>query len=149
MIYEKGNFYHLFNRGCNKDLIFKDHSDYENLLMRIQKSDFREYLTIVSYCLMPNHYHFLVKQITEKPISNWIQFIFNGYSQYFNHKYSRSGTLFESRVKLRLITDEQYLIRSSLYIHHNPVSAGLVSKPEKWEYSNYLEWVGKKRFRIN
>ena len=142
MLYEEGGFYHLYNRGCNKELIFKEKSDYENLIQKIIKSDFNNFLNIISYCLMPNHYHFLLHQKTEKSISDWIRHIFNGYTQYFNHKYSRSGTLFEVRVKSKIITDEKYLVRLSLYIHHNPVAANLVSKPEDWEFSNYRDWIG-------
>ena len=148
MIYEESGFYHLYNRGCNKDLIFKEKSDYKNLIQRIVESNFNKYLNIISYCLMPNHYHFLLQQKSEKPISDWIRFVFSGYTQYFNHKYSRSGTLFEGRVKSRMITDESYLIRSSLYIHYNPVVAGLVSKPEDWKFSNYHEWIGLKKSKL-
>ena len=148
MIYKENDYYHLYNRGCNKELIFTERSDYENLIQRITKSNFKKYLNIISFCLMPNHYHFLLHQKTEKPISDWISFIFNGYVQYFNRKHSRSGTLFESRVKSRLITDDSYLIRSSLYIHHNPVAAGLVSKPEDWEFSNYRDWIGSRNSEL-
>ena len=148
MIYEENGFYHVYNRGCNKELIFTEISDYKNLINRIKESEFNKYLNIISFCLMPNHYHFLVQQKTEKPVSDWISFIFNGYVQYFNHKYTRSGTLFEGRVKARSITDEKYLIRSSLYIHDNPVKAGLVSKPEDWEFSNYREWIGMRNSKL-
>ena len=148
MIYEENGFYHLYNRGCNKELIFNEKSDYENLINRIQESEFNKYLIIISFCLMPNHYHFLVQQKTEKPVSDWIRYIFSGYTQHFNHKYSRSGTLFEGRVKSKMITDKKYLIRSSLYIHYNPVAVGLVSKPEDWEFSNYREWIGLKRSKL-
>ena len=148
MIYDENGFYHVYNRGCNKELIFTEISDYKNLINRIKESEFNKYLNIISFCLMPNHYHFLVQQKTEKPVSDWISFIFNGYVQYFNHKYTRSGTLFEGRVKARSITDEKYLIRSSLYIHDNPVKAGLVSKPENWEFSNYREWIGMRNSKM-
>jgi REP-associated tyrosine transposase len=141
MIHEIDNYYHLYNRGCNKDIIFKQESDYEECIKRIVNSKLNKYVRIISYCLMPNHYHFLVQQISEIPSTKWIGFIMNGYVQYFNSKYSRSGTLFEGRVKSRLITDEQYLIQSTLYIHNNPVKSSLVENPEEWLYSSYLEWI--------
>ena len=142
MVFEQGNYYHLFNRGCNKEPLFNSEADYYELLNRIKNSDHRFYVNIISYCLMPNHYHFLVQQKTDCPVTKWIRFIFNGYVQYYNQKYERSGTLFESRVKPKLITDNNYLLRVVLYIHLNPVLAKLVSKPEDWEFSNYNDWIG-------
>ena len=148
MIHEIGNYYHLYNRGCNKENIFPDSSDYEECVKRIIDSNFDKYANIISYCLMPNHFHFLVRQISEVSVTKWIGFVMNGYVQYINKKYSRSGTLFEGRVKSRLITDEQYLIQSSLYIHYNPVKSLLVEKPEDWKFSNYKEWIGTRSSKL-
>ena len=144
MIYEEGGFYHVYNRGCNKELIFNSNKDYENLLRRINKSKPWKNFNIIAFCLMPNHYHFLIQQKSEIPISNWINYVFNGYVQSFNKQYNRSGTLFEGRAKPLFIDNENYLIRLVLYIHNNPVAAGLVNEPREWRYSNYLEWVGKR-----
>ncbi|RLC51269.1 MAG: transposase [Candidatus Cloacimonadota bacterium] len=141
MIFEENGFYHIFNRGCNKENIFKEESDYRNLINRISQSDYDKYFNIIAYCLMPNHYHFLL-QLKKKSISGWIRYIFNGYVQYFNHKYSRSGTLFEGRMKVKQIKDNDHLIVAIAYIHLNPVYADLATKPENWEFSNYQEWIG-------
>jgi len=148
MIYTKGGFYHIYNRGCNKELIFFSEHDYHYLLDKIEINKKREKFNIIAYCLMPNHYHFLIQQKSELPVSSWISFIFNGYVQSINKQQNRSGTLFEGRAKSKQIDKEKYLIRLVLYIHFNPVSAGLVSKPEEWEYSNYLEWIGKRNGKL-
>ncbi|OPX25946.1 MAG: hypothetical protein B1H06_06735 [Candidatus Cloacimonas sp. 4484_143] len=142
MLFEKGNFYHLYNRGCNKDAIFLHETDYNDLIKRIQSSKHLDYLKILSYCLMPNHYHFLVQQTSDIPVTQWIGYIFNGYVQSFNKRNEHSGTLFEGRVRAKLITDNNYLIKTVIYIHLNPVIAGLVTKPEDWKYSNYPDWIG-------
>ena len=67
MIYEKGNFYHLYNRGCNTGTLFINPEDYSNLTNRIIKSNFPKYLNLKSYCLMPNHCQFLVQQKKQIP----------------------------------------------------------------------------------
>ena len=120
MIYEEGCYYHLYNRGCNKELIFQEERDYQNLLQIISESKIDEYLELYAFSLMPNHYHFLVKQISSKPISDWIRFIFNCYVKQYNIKYNRVGTLFESKVKVKLIDKLRYLGNITHYIHNNP-----------------------------
>ena len=148
MIYEYGNYYHLVNRGCNRELIFRDDSDYLELIKRMKKSDHKSYVKLIAWCLMPNHYHLLVQQISEKSASRWLGFVFNGYSHYFNLKYERTGTIFESRVRTRLITDNIYLFRVIQYIHLNPVIAGMVSDPLDWDFSNYADWIGSTKSEL-
>ena len=148
MIYTEGGFYHIYNRGCNKELIFFEEQNYHDLLNRIKESNRLEKFGIIAYCLMPNHYHFLIHQKTDLSVSNWLGYIFNGYVQSINFQQERSGTLFEGRVKPKLIDKEEYLIRLVLYIHFNPVSAGIVDDPADWKYSNYLEWIGKRNGKL-
>jgi hypothetical protein len=84
-----------------------------------------------------------MKQISDNPISNWLRYVFNPYTQKVNAEIGRSGTLFEGRAKHILIDKEEYLAHLIRYIH--PVKAGLVNFPEEWKYSNYLEWIGKRK----
>ena len=144
MSFHKECFNHIYNRGCNKELIFYNDRNYLFLLQKI-KSTYKKYgANIIAYCLMPNHYHLLVKQLTDQPLSDWIRNLFNGYTQAINKEQERSGTLFEGRAKHILIDKEEYLIHLVRYIHYNPVATGLVTSPEEWRYSNYLEWIGKR-----
>jgi len=135
MIFEKGLYYHLYNRGCNKELIFQEEQDYQKLLQIITESKIEEYLDLCAFSLMPNHYHFLVKQLSSKPISGWIKYIFNRYVKQYNTKYDRSGTLFESKVKVKLINKPEYLGNITHYIHNNPNSDFL----KQYSSLNYLE----------
>ena len=140
----KNHFYHIFNRGCNKEKIFFRPENYTYLLQKMEDTCEKYGANIIAYCLMPNHYHFLAQQTGDKPLSNWLQTIFNGYAQAVNKQQGRSGTLFEGRAEHKMIKDERYLIQVALYIHYNPVDAGLVKSPEDWVYSNYLEWIEKR-----
>ncbi len=109
------------------------------------KSTFRDYsVNILAYCLMPNHYHFLIQQLSDKAISTWLHKLFVGYSQAVNKQQKRSGTLFEGRPKHIQIDKEKYLIHLMWYIHSNPVLARIVSRPDEWQFSNYLDCVGKR-----
>ena len=94
--------------------------------------------------MIPNHYHFLVQQKTEIPLSLWIKTLFIGSTQAVNIQQKRKGTLFEGRAKHLLIDKDNYLIHLMRYVHYNPVAAGLISKPEDWKYSNYPECIGQR-----
>ncbi len=144
MNYVQGHFYHIYNRGWNRGRIFFYEGNYIYLLEKM-KNTFEQYgIDIIAYCLMPNHYHFLVRQDSKISISKWLQKIFVGYTQAVNIQQNRTGTLFQGRPKKIPITNEAYLTHLIWYIHTNPVFAGLVNNPEDWTYSNYLDCIGKR-----
>ncbi len=137
-----GNYYHVYNRGCNREPIFRSQDNYEYLL-RQTKTFLRDAAVgVIAYCLMPNHYHFLLRSDEEGAIGRFVQRLFSSYTQAYNRHYSRSGTLFQGRAKRILVDDERYLIHLCRYIHLNPLVARLAAKAEDWPYSNYPEWIG-------
>jgi REP element-mobilizing transposase RayT len=102
--FAKGNYYHIYNRGCNREDIFRSEENYLFLLRRLKEkinvlrtSEVRSTscVTVIAYCLMPNHYHFLLRQETDVPLSELLQALFNSYSKAFNKMYQRNGTLFD------------------------------------------------------
>ena len=140
-----GHYYHVYNRGCNRKDIFADVGNYLFLLRRA-KTFLADYpLTMIAHCLMPNHYHFLLRVEEDDTLSPFIQRLFNSYTQAFNKQQGRSGTLFEGRAKSVLVDTDEYVLHLCRYIHLNPVTAGLVAHPGEWLYSNYLEWVERRR----
>jgi putative transposase len=90
---------------------------------------------------MPNHYHMLIRQESDIPISRFINSVFIAYSLALNIRQERTGTLFEGRYKAIQIEKDSYLFQLCRYIHLNPVAAGLVERAEDWPYSNYREWI--------
>lgn len=139
-----GHYYHIYNRGVNRQPIFANAGNYLFLLRRA-KSFLADYpLSVIAYCLMPNHYHFLLRPEKDSALSRFIQRLFNSYTQAFNRQQDRSGTLFEGRAKSVLVDTDEYALHLCRYIHLNPVRAGLVAHPSKWAYSNYLEWVERR-----
>ncbi len=141
----KGNYYHIYNRGCNKDDIFFETQNYIFLLDRVKKYKLEFNISIIAYCLMPNHYHLLVRQDSEYSIATFIQRLFNSYSKAINKKYNRSGTLFEGKYNSILVDEENYLLHLCRYIHRNPLEANLVERVEDWKYSNYPEYLGNRK----
>jgi REP element-mobilizing transposase RayT len=94
-----GQYYHIYNRGAGKGKIFFNDGDYEYLLRLVTKYYQQYGATIIVYCLMPNHYHFLLRQETDQPLSRFVNVLFNAYFQALNLQQGRSGTLFEGRFR--------------------------------------------------
>lgn len=138
----QGQYYHLYNRGAGKAKIFYSDGNYQYLLRLVKEYYQKHGATIIAYCLMPNHYHFLLRQESEEPLSKFVQVLFNAYVQALNIQQGRTGTLFEGRFKHKRVDTWEYLIMLCRYIHRNPVKAGLAARPEDWAYSNYREWIG-------
>jgi len=137
-----GHYYHIYNRGARQLTIFREEDNYIFVLLRVKKYCKAFNLTVIAYCLMPNHYHFLVRQEGEHPTGLLPQRVFNSYSKAYNKRYEHNGTLFERRYQVNHVKDQTYLLHLCRYIHANPVKDGLVIGLEDWPYTNYAEWVG-------
>jgi REP element-mobilizing transposase RayT len=139
--FAKGNYYHIYNRGAGRQPIFREERNYHYLLRLIEKVAPACEVTLLAYCLLPNHYHWLVRQDGEIPVGMLPQRVFGSYTQAFNKAYHASGTLFQGRFQARLVDTERYLRHLCCYIHTNPVKHGLTKSPDSWPYSNYQSWV--------
>ncbi|MDP2301950.1 MAG: transposase [Ignavibacteria bacterium] len=139
----KNTYHHLYNRGANKGLIYFDHKSYLHFLRRLKFYKDKYCIEILSYCLMPNHFHLFVKQKTDELlISDFISSLLNSYVKSINIKYDRSGTLFESKTKSKIILEQNYFMWVIKYILENPVKAKLVKNIEDWEFSNAKDILG-------
>ena len=141
--FSPGHYYHAFNRGAGRAPIFFRPDDYQYCRRLLERNQVDYQVQVISYCLMPNHYHLLLRQDGEQPISDYIAAVFNPYVQSVNKQQGRHGTLFQGRFRARWVADEAYLDRVSCYIHANPLVAGLIAANGHWPYSNLAEWVGK------
>ncbi len=137
-----GEYYHVYNRGVEKRDVFLEQADYgrflkslfianssKSILSRFAKGkelseiNREEVLTSIGvYCLMPNHFHLLLKEVAEGGISNFMSKLTTSYAKYFNTKYERVGPLFQSRFKAEHISRDEHLKYLFAYIHLNPVS---------------------------
>lgn len=162
--YLENGIYHIYNRGVEKRNIFMDNQDYKTFLyflkiylqkpsdnsdddsFRIKssnKKNFSDKIELLCYCLMPNHFHLLIKQKEEKDITDFMRCLLTNYSMYFNRKHKRIGSLFQGRYKAVLVQDDNYLLHLTRYIHLNPIKK--ITKninPEKYDYSSYKDYLG-------
>jgi putative transposase len=144
LIWQKGMYYHIYNRGARQVTIFRERANYLFATSKIKEYSQSQGIRVIAYCLMPTHYHLLGRQDGEKPAGNLPQLVFNSYSKGYNRMYSQSGTLFEGRFRAKAIQTTSHLLHLCPYIHGNPVKDGLVAEPGDWAYSNYLEWIGER-----
>ena len=144
VIFIQHAFYHVYNRGENKQNIFFNEDDYI-CFIKLMKKYYSEYkIKIISYCLMPNHFHFLINTEENTEISKCMSQLINSYVKKINKKYTRFGRLFADRFKAIHIDRDEYLMYLMRYIHRNPLEANIVNNLEKWPFSNYLEYIGKR-----
>jgi len=147
----QGLYYHIYNRGNNRQSIFFQPVNYLYFLGRVRK-----YIVplakVVSYCLMPTHYHMLLRvgktseflKNSEVSLSNAMMRLSVSYTKAINKRFERVGSLFQGQFQAKPIQTYSHLLNLCIYIHANPVKDGLVALPENWIYSNYLEWLGQR-----
>lgn len=116
-----GGFYHVFDRGNNKEPIFFEERDYERFLEKAAEYKETYPLDIFAYCLLTNHFHFLVHQTGELPISRFFGTLLNSHAHYMGKKHGTIGHVFQGRFKASLIAEEASLFQVSRYIHLNPI----------------------------
>ncbi len=156
----ENTYYHVFNRGIEKRKIFEDGQDYRifiyylfvylspldkvlkaypKLRTHLKNKNLNKELELVAYCLMPNHFHFLIKQKSKDAISRFMKQLANAYTVYFNNKSKRVGALMQGRFKAALIDSNEILIHISRYIHLNPLAAGIIkgNQLDSYKWSSY------------
>ena len=151
-VFSKDSYYHIYNRGNNKQVIFPERNDYLNFIVRAArvlnmktvdltpKSFIRplppKSFDVMTYGFMSNHYHFIIQQNSTIPVDRFISKLCTSYSEYFNKKYKHIGHLFQGRFKAKLIDSDEYLMYLSAYIHNNPIN------PLTYEFSSFQEILG-------
>ena len=134
-------FYHIMVQGINKEYILKEVEDKRQYLKFINKVKKEIDVYIVSYCIMDNHVHILIKEEYIECLSRFMHKVNTLYAMYYNKKYNRVGYVFRDRYKSQVIYSEKQLYTCINYIHNNPVKAGICRLASEYEYSSYNEYI--------
>lgn len=171
-IFAIGECYHVYNRGVDKRDVFLDDADYIRFLKNLREfnsnllreerllkqnmtiselnseSEFSSggrFVDIIAYCLNPNHFHLILKQLSEKGIEKFMQKIGTGYTNYFNKRYERNGSLFQGPFKAVNVDSNEYLLYLSAYVNGNNFIHGYQDKSEReWKYCSASDYLGKR-----
>ena len=138
-------YYHVYNRGVAGGTVFFSEENYAYLLRLVKRCQEPCGVRVIAYCLMPNHYHLMLRQEGEAPVSHFMQRVTTAYVQALNREQGRRGPLFEGRFCHAHLEDDGYFVHLCRYIHLNPVQAGLCAEPGEWVFSNYREFVGERQ----
>lgn len=172
IFFENQKYYHIYNRGVAKQKIFSDPRDHKRLLTtfsfyleqspktRLSLADKKELriinittpkkplVEILCYCLMPNHFHLLIKQLKDNGISIFMRRSIDSYTKYYNIKYNRVGPLFQGRFKTVVIETDEQLLHLSRYIHLNPFTSKLADDAANYEWSSYQFYLENDTIRL-
>lgn len=142
-----GNYYHLYNRGNNRQPVFFERENYLFFLRLVRRYLVKRTVNLNAYCLMPNHYHLLIC-VEKENVSEQMGLLSLSYTKAINRQQQRCGGLFQGPFQSILVDQEAYLLHLSRYIHLNPVKAGLVDRAEDWEFSSYQDYVALRRGKL-
>lgn len=158
---EPSTYYHVYNHANGDENLFREDENYHFFLR--QWSKYIEPVAVTyAYCLMPNHFHFLIRTKTSKVfedlgglnkqpskvVTQAFSNLFNSYTKAFNKKYSRLGSLFMSNFKKKPITSDAYLTAIIAYIHRNPIHHGFCDEVGDWPHCSYQTLLSCKPTRI-
>jgi putative transposase len=147
--YFKDTHHHIYNRSVIDSPIFREAADYNYFLQKTYKYKSKYKISILCYCLMPTHYHFFAKQLTDEfKMGQFIGDLTNCYTKAFNNKYKRSGVIFAGNNQSKLIANEKYFFQLIVYILNNPVTTGLVAKSSDWQYSSARDYFGLRKSNL-
>ncbi len=137
-----GHYYHVFCRGNERRIIYTCKEDYRHFMMKFVEFIEESEIEAICYCLMPNHYHFVLKQDNNKTITDFMHRLLTSYAKYFNIKYNRVGYLFENRFNAKLIETHEYLVDLSRYVHVNPAKVvPTLRQVEEYPWSSCAEYL--------
>lgn len=152
---EPSQFYHLYNRSNRGLIVYQNTSNYKYFLSKVEK-EWKPYFDIIAYCLMPTHFHFIVgtpKDLIIPQTNYAVGKLLSSYTRAMNKEFETHGSLFQRKTSVvnlciddpefsEIFAPNVYAKNCFNYIHHNPVKAGIVAKPEDWQYSSYNEYFG-------
>ncbi|MEW6101762.1 MAG: transposase [Candidatus Omnitrophota bacterium] len=135
----KKSCYHIYARGNQKQIVFKEIRDFEFYLYQLKRYKRKYSFLLYGYCLMPNHIHLIGEPNVPENLPKFMQCLHRSYTAYHNKKYGKVGHLWQSRFQSKVIVKDRYLIDCIAYVEQNPARVGLVNKMSEYAFSSYME----------
>jgi len=143
-----GYIYHVLNRGNRKQTVFHSQKDYIDFFEFMKKAKEKFPIKIFAYCLMPNHYHFVLMPIQSDHLGKWIHWFTTVHAGKHHFYNQTSGHIWQGRFKNIFVQDDYHFDTVIKYTERNPVRAGLVNAPSNWPWSSYKESLGEKSYAL-
>jgi putative transposase len=140
----EGFTFHIINRGNGKQTIFHKDQDFRSFVELIKESKKRYPIDIFAYCLMPNHFHFVLKPDQPNHLSQWIQWLTTLHAFRYHLYYKTSGHIWQGRFKSLIIQNDEHLLNVIRYVEGNPVRAGIVLSSRDWFWSSLNDRLSNK-----
>lgn len=147
-MYLQTNFFHIVNQGVNKEYIFDSELNKKQYLKLLFQNKDKHNINIISFAIMDNHFHLLVYIKNIKELSEYMKSVNESYAMFYNKLKNRVGPVFRERFKSQPIVNEKYLYQCVLYIHENPVKAGITSKIDKYAFASTTSYSLEKISKI-
>ena len=140
----EGKYFHVMVQGIAKENIFPNDNSKGYYLSSLKKTITKKPVSILAFCVMDNHTHLLLVAENISVIAQYMKIVNSDYARYYNNENDRIGYVFRDRFKSEVIQDTKYLLSCLVYIHNNPVKAGIVKKAEDYNYSSYTNYLTKR-----
>jgi putative transposase len=136
--------YHVINRGNSKKKVFHKDRDFIAFIKLMGEAKELYPLELFAYCLMPNHFHFVLMQHHLKQLSKWMHWLTTAHVRRYHHLYKTTGHIWQGRYKSFIIQDNDHLLTVLRYVEGNPVRAGFVLSARDWIWSSHKNRIGEK-----
>lgn len=148
--FESERIYHIYSKAIGKEVLFLNEDNYSYFLAKYGLYT-KDMVDTLAYCLLPNHFHFLIKikkNVTNEKLIRSFSNLLNAYSKAFNKANNRSGGLFQRKFKRKLVEDENYFSRIVLYIHLNPIKHSVARDISDWKYSSFRGYLSSRPTKL-
>ena len=140
--------YHVLNRGNGKKRVFYKYQDFLSFIELVKEAKKRLPINVFAYCLMPNHFHFVLKSSQASNLSRWIHWLLTVHSRRYHHYYKTCGHIWQGRFKSFMIQNDEHLITVLRYVEGNAVRAGLVFSAKDWPWSSHKQRISEETEKI-
>jgi putative transposase len=136
-----GLWYHVLNRGNRREAVFHKPADYDAFVKAMADAQVRLPVDILGYCLMPNHFHLVLRTRADGDLGRWVQWVLMAHARRYHRHYHTTGHVWQGRFKAFPIQDDDHLVSVLRYVERNALRAELVARAEDWKWSSVAAWL--------